>query len=157
ASTGSMGAVMIAAGGVAALGFLSLVFAGVPSIANFGLACAIGIASAVLLEMSFIPALRAVLPAPRRVPRHGGLTDRLLAALERRITARQGRGIMLTTAALVVLSIVGIARIRTYGPTREYMPETSLPRIHLDELEKHFPGTVTMTVLYEGDQGAAKS
>ena len=35
-----MGAVMISAGGVAALGFLSLMFAGIPSIANFGLACA---------------------------------------------------------------------------------------------------------------------
>jgi hypothetical protein len=47
--------------------------------------------------------------------------------------------------------------IRTFGPTREYMPKDSLPRIHLEAIEKHFPGTVTMTILYEGPDGSMKS
>jgi hypothetical protein len=37
------------------------------------------------------------------------------------------------------------------------MPKTSLPRIHLEEIEKHFPGTVTMTILYQGPDGSAKT
>src|SRR5207249_3105298 len=68
ASTVSMGPVMVAAGSTAALGFASLALFGVRSIGNFGLSCAYGIASAVVLEMTFIPALRALLPAPRRLP-----------------------------------------------------------------------------------------
>ena len=72
ASTAAMGPVMIAAGGVAALGFASLALFGVPAIANFGLSCAYGIGSAVLLEMTFIPALRSLLPAPKaRLPKGG--------------------------------------------------------------------------------------
>src|SRR5207247_1076799 len=74
AATVSMGPVMVAAGSTAALGFASLALFGVRSIGNFGLSCAYGIASAVLLEMTFIPALRALLPAPRRVPAEGGPT-----------------------------------------------------------------------------------
>src|SRR5205809_175006 len=74
ASTVSMGPVMVAAGATAALGFASLALFGVRSIGNFGLSCAYGIASAVLLEMTFIPALRALLPAPRRVPAARGPT-----------------------------------------------------------------------------------
>ena len=66
-STVKMGPVMIAAGLTAALGFASLALFGVRAVANLGLSCAYGIGSAVLLEMTFIPALRAVLPAPRRV------------------------------------------------------------------------------------------
>src|SRR5581483_6964022 len=68
-STVRMGPVMLAAGSVAALGFASLALFGVPAIANFGLACAYGIGSAVVLEMTLIPALRSLLPAPRHVPR----------------------------------------------------------------------------------------
>src|SRR5262249_35602695 len=47
--------------------------------------------------------------------------------------------------------------IRTFGPTREYIPVDSLARRHLEALERHFPGTVTMTVLYDGDPGSTKS
>ena len=68
---------MIAAGGVAALGFAALALTGIPAITGFGLACAYGIGSAVVLEMTFVPALRSLLPAPqgRRAPK-GGVTQR---------------------------------------------------------------------------------
>src|SRR5439155_26284617 len=81
ASTVSMGPVMVAAGSTAALGFASLALFGVRSIGNFGLSCAYGIAIAVVLEMTFIPALRALLPAPRRLPGEGGPTHRVVATL----------------------------------------------------------------------------
>ena len=42
-------------------------------------------ASAVALEMTFIPAMRSVLPAPKRMPSEGGLTKRMLATLHRGI------------------------------------------------------------------------
>src|SRR3990172_12181371 len=90
-STVAMGPVMVAAGMTAALGFASLALFGVRSIANFGLSCGYGIASAVLLEMTFIPALRSLLPAPRRLPSTGGLTERFLARLHRAILGARGR------------------------------------------------------------------
>ncbi len=155
ASTVKMGPVMIAAGMVAALGFASLALFGVRSIANFGLSCAYGIASAVLLEMTFIPALRALLPAPRRVPGEGGLTQRLLDRLHHAIL--RGRPVVVGTAVALLLAGIGMLRIRTFGSTREYMPRHGVARTHLEEIEKHFPGTVTMTVLYAGEPGSAKS
>jgi hypothetical protein len=156
-STVKIGPVMVAAGATAALGFASLALFGVTAIANFGLSCAYGIASAVLLELTLIPALRAVLPAPKHVPPDGGLTTRLLASLERGILRHEGRAIIIGTTIVLLLAVVGMTRIRTFGSTREYMPKSSLPRIHLEELEKHFPGTTTMTILYEGPPGSAKS
>src|SRR5262249_57341445 len=56
-----------------------------------------------------------------------------------------------------VASAVGMLRIRTFGPTREYMPRDSLARSHLETLERHFPGTVTMTELHEGPPESTKS
>ncbi len=156
-STVKMGPVMIAAGLTAALGFASLALFGVQSIANLGLSCAYGILSAVALEMTFIPAMRSVLPAPKRMPSEGGLTKRMLSALNRGIVHNGGRAVIIWTAIVLIISTIGILRIRTFGPTREYMPHGSLAREHLEEIEKHFAGTVSMTMLYEGQPGTAKS
>ncbi len=156
-STVKMGPVMIAAGLTATLGFASLALFGVRSVANLGLSCAFGIGSAVLLEMTFIPALRAVLPAPRRRPPASGWTARVLAALQRGVLRNGGRAVLVGTAAVLALSAVGILRIRTFGPTREYIPADSLARRHLEALEQHFPGTVTMTVLYQGEPSSTKA
>jgi predicted RND superfamily exporter protein len=157
ASTVAMGPVMVAAGLTAALGFASLALFGVRSIGNFGLSCAYGIASAVVLEMTFIPALRSLLPAPKRVPGEGGMTYRVLSTLHHHIMHARGRNIMIATGVALALSALGALSIRTYGSTREYIPHDSLARHHLDEIEKHFPGTITMTILYEGPPGSART
>jgi hypothetical protein len=155
-STASMGPVMIAAGSVAALGFAALGLTGIPAITGFGLACAYGIASVVVLEMTFVPALRSLLPAPRAAHRRGGAIHRLLDVLERAILRRGGRPVLIGTAVALLLAAVGAAQIRTYGSTREYLARGRLPRDHLEEVERHFPGTITMTVLYDGPPESAK-
>ncbi|MGH7786181.1 MAG: efflux RND transporter permease subunit, partial [Candidatus Binatia bacterium] len=157
ASTVATGPVMIAAGGVAALGFAALALTGVPALAGFGLACAYGIAGAVVLEMTFVPALRSLLPAPRGTAPKGGVTGRILLWLERAILAQRGRHILFATAAVMALAAAGALQLRTFGPTREYLAEGSIPREHLEAIERHFPGTVTMTILYDGPPESAKS
>lgn len=157
ASTVATGPVMIAAGGVAALGFAGLALTGIPAIAGFGAACALGIGSAVALEMTFVPALRSILPAPRATAPKGGITGLVLTGLERAILDRNGRTVLLVAGIALLLAALGALQIRTYGSTREYMPRDSLPRTHLEEIERHFPGTVTMTILYEGPPESAKS
>ena len=156
-STVAMGPVMVAAGLTAALGFASLALFGVRSIGNFGLSCSYGIASAVLLEMTFIPALRALLPAPRRVPGEGGPTHAFLSFLARGILGRRGRGVVVAAALVLALAVAGALRIRTYGSARDYMPRGGVARTHLEAIEQHFPGTVTMTVLYVGPPGSVRT
>ncbi len=156
-STASMGPVMIAAGGVATIGFASLAATGVPAFAAFGLSCAYGVGSAVVLEMTFIPALRTLLPAPRRRRRTLGASARLLDALERAILVRRGRSVLIGAAVALLLAVAGIAQLRTYGSTREYLARGSLTITHLEEIDEHFPGTTTMTVLYTGEPGTARN
>lgn len=156
-STVRIGPVMIAAGMTAALGFASLALFGVKSIGNFGLSCAFGIGSAVVLEMTFIPALRALLPAPKRLPKSEGITKKILTAFESAVLNNGGRTVFIGSGVVLALALAGAAQIRTYGSTREYMPKRSEPRQHLEEIERHFDGTVTMTFLYEGPDGSTKS
>jgi predicted RND superfamily exporter protein len=107
--------------------------------------------------MTFIPALRAVLPAPGHAATGGGWTARVLESLQRAVLRHNGRAVVVGSVIVLLVSAVGILRIRTFGPTREYMPVDSQARHDLEALEKHFPGTVTMTVLYDGEPGSTKS
>jgi len=77
--------------------------------------------------------------------------------LERAILTRRGRPVLIATGIALALAIAGAAQIRTYGSTREYLATGSLPRLHLEEIDKHFPATVTMTILYEGPPESVKS
>ena len=60
-----IGPVMLTAGGIAVTSFLALTAFPTLTIRVFGIFTAIGIFSAMLLEMSFIPAFRSLLPSPR--------------------------------------------------------------------------------------------
>ena len=81
----------------------------------------------------------------------------MLASLQRAVLRRHGRAVLIGTAVVLALSAVGMLRIRTFGPTREYLPRDSLARRSLEALEQHFPGTVTLTVLYDGPPESTKS
>jgi uncharacterized protein len=63
-ATTKMGSVMLAAGTIASLSFLSLLAMKVPSMQNFGLCTSFGIMAALAIELTFIPAIRVLLPAP---------------------------------------------------------------------------------------------
>ncbi|MEK6618438.1 MAG: MMPL family transporter, partial [Nitrospirota bacterium] len=61
-----IGPVMLTAGSIAVASFLSLTAFPTLTIRVFGIFTATGILSAVILEMTFIPAFRSLIPAPKR-------------------------------------------------------------------------------------------
>jgi uncharacterized protein len=104
----SVGPVMIAACSVAALGLLSLTVFEIKAIKTFGLFSALGVASALALELTFIPALRAILPPPgeREYLRERQTTiwDRLVGRLYEAVLQRRA-----TVFAVTSLVVVGLA------------------------------------------------
>src|SRR5213082_773682 len=113
ASLGRVGPVMIAAGTIAALSFCSLVSFQTATIRTFGLFTGFGIASALVIELTIIPAVRALLPAPRGRERereaaaHPWL-DRMLH-LAHRAAGRTVAPWVFGAAVVLVLSCVVLA------------------------------------------------
>src|SRR4029450_5155020 len=86
----TMGPVMITAGTIAAAGFASLMTFGVGTVRVFALTLALGILSSLVIEMSFIPACRALMrprQARKRVLKgRSRLLARFLEGLARGVT-----------------------------------------------------------------------
>ena len=150
-AVGSVGPIMIAACTVAALGFLSLTIFEIRAIKTFGIFSALGVASALVLELTFIPALRAILPAPGereyRRERQVSVWDRFVTSLYTAVT--RYRPIVF---ALAAVAIVGLA----LGGTRLVVENSvkslfrSVPvKTEDDKLNARMAGTTTLYLLVD--------
>ncbi len=148
--------VMLAAGATAAIGFGSMALFGMPGIADFGLSAAYGIGSAVVLELSFMPALRTAIGAGERIS--ASHAEGALGRLGRALARPRFRWLVLAAATvLCAAAAAGVPHIRPGGASREYLPVGHRATIDFEAITAHFPGIVTMTVLLEGPPGAATS
>lgn len=160
-SLGVTGPVMIAAGVTAALSFSSLMVFEVTTIRTFGLFTALGIISALVIEMTFIPALRAALPPPtpaqvRREENRGIWSD--LAAHLAGFSIRNPRSILFGSGLLLLLMVVGASLIVTDNSIRSYFLSSQTVRIEDARLNENLSGNNLLYVLVRGrEAGAVKS
>jgi hypothetical protein len=158
AATAKIGTVMIAAGLTAALGFLSLLTFDAPSMRAFGFFTAMGILSAVAIELTFVPALRALLPPPKgrevRAEQRVGMIARLAVECGRLALGPSPWMVPAGVALLLVLALVGIARVEVNNTVKSLLPRDSTPRRDLEAVQRHFQGVSNMTILFRHRDGS---
>src|SRR5579871_3253139 len=72
------------------------------------------------------------------------------------VLAPAGRRTVLGIAMLVLAwAVAGVPRLRTGGTLRDELPAGHPVTRDLDAIRAHFPGTVTMTILFTGPPGSA--
>lgn len=149
-----VGPVMLVAGTIASLGFLSLIVFEITTIRTFGVFTALGIASALVLELTFIPALRSRLPPPgeregRREQERRGW-DRITAAVAGWVVGPARWRIYAVVAALVVIAALGAHRVVVENSFRSFF-FTSSPVQHDDRvLNTQLGGTNRLYLMIEG-------
>ncbi len=130
-SLAAVGPVLVIAGGVAALGFFSLVIFEVETVRAFGVFTGIGILTAVVLEFTFTPAVRASLKPPSLAQidteTRVRFWDRLSSAIARLVLNPRQRGMAVAALAVVVaLSVAAASRVKTDNSSKSFFSE-SLP------------------------------
>jgi hydrophobe/amphiphile efflux-3 (HAE3) family protein len=149
----TMGPVMITAGTIAAAGFASLMTFGVGTVRVFALTLALGILSSLVIEMSFIPACRALMrprQARKRVLKgRSRLLERFLEGLARVVT-RQPKRVLAITVILVGIAVFGVLRVRVNNSFHEWFPADSRLRTDDIQLNQRLAGTSTLYVLLQG-------
>lgn len=150
-STTQVGLAMVTAGLIASASFASLITFKLKTFQSFGLFTAFGILSALVLELTFIPAIRSVLRPSRkkRVARGPDLLDRFLSGLASQVVGN-GRTLILTAAALFfVISVIGTLRVQVSNSNRSQFFESTPLRQDERALNEKFAGTSTFYILLE--------
>lgn len=153
-SVARIGPVMLTAGIVATLGFFSLIIFDIPTIRTFGIFTGLGILSALVLEMTFIPALRSLLPAPGqregRRERQERVWDRITVGIAGWVAGRGRRRIFAVVTAVVALCLAGAAWVRIDNSTRTMFFRSLSFQRDDRALNDALGGTNSMFVLVEG-------
>jgi predicted RND superfamily exporter protein len=153
-----VGPVMVTAGFVAAAGFASLATFGVPAVRDFGLMAACGIASALLIELTFIPAVRVLLPPPKRFEIDRESSQHVLGAAIERLAAgviARPRGVLAACVAAVAVVALGIGFIDVNSAFRSWFGADA-PVIVADRtIRDAFTGTSTIRLRVAADEDGA--
>lgn len=144
--------VMLTAGIVAAVSFLSLLWFEISSIRTFGVFAACGIVSALVLELTLIPALRSMLrPARAAAARPPGRVSRWMTTLAATILGG-GRVIVVATAVLAVVAAIGATRVNTDDSFKQAFSPSVPAMIDDASLNQKFGGTNTLYVMIEAQK-----
>jgi hypothetical protein len=153
-ATTNVGLVMLAAGTIAALSFGSLATFGLPTIKNFGLCTAFGIVAALTVEMTFIPAIRVLMspPSERQTEREKReeYFDPILEKLAATVRAGRERPIVWVSAAIIVVALVGLARLQAGNDLHAQFFEHNAPIHGFRMADARLSGTRVIQVLVEG-------
>lgn len=146
--------VMVIAGLIAATAFFSLLVSDIEMIRHFGLFAGCGILAALILELSFIPALRAILPArPPRAARQEDFLDRALRDLGAWLTNPSiARKIVGGACVVLLLVSLGAFRIDADNSFKQYFSVDSQIRTSDARLNQAFGGTDSVAFLVQGSR-----
>ncbi len=156
-----VGPVMVVACVVAALGFFSLVVFEIKSIRTFGIFTGSGVLAALILELTFIPALRSMLKAPgqleyQREKAHS-FWDRLTARFYHLATQRRAQ-VYWTCGVLILLFSLGGFWLKIDNSQKSYFYGSVPARADDDKLNDRMAGTNVFYALIDaGSQDAIKN
>ncbi|MBI1820693.1 MAG: MMPL family transporter [Nitrospirae bacterium] len=149
-STLKMAPIMLTAGLVASASFASLVTFHLKTFQAFGLLTAFGILSAVVLELSFIPAFRIMIkPGVKAARETPSSLDRVLASWGAAIP-RQKFKILLAGVLFLVISLVGASQVRVNNSLKNQFFEKTELRQSDRAINQAFGGTSTFYILIDG-------
>jgi len=154
-ATSQMAPVTLSAAFVAATSFASLVTFRLPAFQSFGLITAFGILSALTLEMSFIPALRSLIPPPRqheleRVLAHTR-SEIFLLRLSAWSMGKTRYRVLIGGLLALVLPLLFAGRIPSANSLRNLFFERTVLRQDDRVLNEKFGGTSTLNLLIRAD------
>ena len=150
-----VGPVMMGACVIAALSFLSLVVFDIQAIRTFGVFCCLGILAIVVVELTFTPALRAMLPPPaaREADAEKAITawDRFAALLaEQVVDASHRRRVFAGAGVFALIMVAGAANVRIDNSLRSFFSSDLAARVDDRLLNDRLAGTNSFYVLVEG-------
>jgi predicted RND superfamily exporter protein len=155
-ATTKVGAVMLAAGTIASLSFASLLAMGMQSMRNFGLCTAFGIMAALIIEMTFIPAIRVLLSPPTALQtdreKKREFFDPILEWLARIVREKKEKPILWAFPILLILATAGLFQLEARNSMSSQFFAANGPMRGFQLADERTSGTKVVQVLIEGKE-----
>lgn len=167
---------VLLAGITTVVGFISLVSSPIEPLHSFAIFTAVGVAISLLLAVTFIPSL-LLCKSVKRVAKNKSRKDAISQKIREKIEKRTGgKGdsvdeasgntfykiykffcgtkprILVSVTVLIVLSIVGLAKLNIDTALVNYFPETSELRQDISYVDRHFAGTNSVCFIVSGQE-----
>jgi len=137
------------------IGFLSMLFSGVPALGWFGILSALGLIVAFILTLTFLPALLKITDRDVKVEvseEDGtGILERSLSVLAK-VTAKRFRTILILTLVVIAFGFYGYTQIKLETNPRNYVPQDLPAIVSLKELERLVGGQHYYVVILNVDR-----
>jgi len=154
-SVAKVGAVMVVAGLISALTLYSLMLSKIALIRQFGFIAGSGMLSGLIIEMSFVPALRSLLRPPGLRNAGGDNTDGFLSRVLRIFAARMtsGQAPWILGGSLLLILFIGSGTFRLQGDSSimHYFAPNDPVRVADGVINSALGGTNTVYFLVEGE------
>ncbi|OQY31325.1 MAG: hypothetical protein B6241_14390 [Spirochaetaceae bacterium 4572_59] len=153
---------VILAGFTTIVGFSSIITSPIVPLKTFGLFSTIGTVIALILSLSFIPALmiagfkeksekKSAIKLESKILKREEQSHRRMEAIYNKLS-NHTVGILVTTALVVILSAYGLTQMNIESALIDYFPKDSSLRVNADYISDHFAGTNTFNVVVKGEQ-----
>ena len=154
----SVGVAIVLAGVTTVAGFGSNVFSTINHMREFGMLAAIGIACALLISLTFLPALLLLMARRNRLNARALARNSSASEKTSGLMRQFGDGVLRSpgliiaaVVALVVWSAVGISRLEVDTDLASFFDARSVTRRDFDLIRSEFGGVDTVQVMVEGD------
>ncbi len=154
ASLSEVGVPIILAGVTTLIGFLSFIGSYLTAVTHFGVFTGIGVAFALIISVTFIPALLTFLKKPKIRRNEEGKEDNVIVHFLDRLAffvLNNEKLIIASAIILIVISIIGLPRLTREVNMVEYFKKDTDIRIAENMMEKNFGGSTPIQIVVKGD------
>lgn len=153
-SLAEVGVPIILSGATTLIGFFSFAGSYLTTVTHFGVFTGIGVAFALLISITFIPAVLVYLKQPQIKRTQSGKEAHILVHFLDRLAAfvlRREKLIVYGAGIIIVLALFGVPRLNREVNMMEYFPKDTNIRIAEDMMEKNFGGSTPIQIVVKGD------
>ncbi len=135
-----------------AIGFLALNTSQIGSVGDLGIFTSVGVISAMVFSLSFIPASLSLMKIPKRLKTKS--KEGLLAKgvnIYAGFLVNHYKPVMGFILLEIIFSVAGFSKIKLENSTIKNFPKDNPGRIAYEKINKKFGGTTFLSVIFEGD------
>ncbi len=145
---------IILAGLTTLIGFFSFVGSYLTSVTHFGVFTGLGVLIALIVSITFLPAVLSYLKPPRIQRDAEGRESHFVVQLMDALTAfvlRHEKLIVGGSVVIIIVALLGLPRLHREVNMLEYFPEDTEIRIAENMMKKNFGGSYQVQIVVQGD------